>query len=314
MAAGKPLRDDDWCEVHLTAGAEVLNPAAEHTGSPGRYAVAAGHSRLRRRGLTLLVTAGAVIAWFAYSMSAPPLMDAPVRGVAIEILQPRPGASRPSAIRATYQVDGAAFTVLGVTGAFDGPVSVNRRFGSGRVRWFVVSAVPDCSDPATLDAARKAPHRLHVQRRVGDGRSSHGTPQLRGRVLDWDSAIQTACWQWLTAQRVHLVGLVDDQQQDRAGLRATLHSDLPRDIDVHVIDVADVATVDAPDSAVLHAGSSHSYRVRQPAGSCGSLQSLAWSLGPVGQDPQTVLTTALSAAQVSAIRAACARPAPSRRP
>lgn len=293
---GRP--DDDWTVVDLgPAGDDDVLSSGSDPGSHRRRAVVA---------VVAVVAVTAVWAASARPSPLPPLTTAPVQGVSIRSLDPAPGDHRPGAVSATYRVDDLAYAVVGVTGAFDGPVSVSRvREGTGSVRRYVVTAVPRCTDPAALDTAARATHLVEVVRRYADGRTARGTPRASGSTLDWDAATRTGCWQWLSARLVHLDALAGVRNPRGAELVATLRSDLPRDSAVGVLDVADVATIDAPDSGVLRAGSRRTFRVRLPARSCASTRALAWAVGPVDADPQAVLTTTLSPTQLRAVREAC---------
>jgi hypothetical protein len=94
-----------------------------------------------------------------------------------------------------------------------------------------------------------------------------------------------------------------------AGLEVSLRSTLAQDVELRVVDIADVATVDAADAGVLPAGSTRAFRVRLPVGDCAApgLPALQWSVGPVGADPVTVLSTPLDPAPRAGVDAALRR-------
>ena len=283
MSTGPPLRDDDDLDSppHPT-GPEVLshgwspalgqNLAQAWAGSwVGRHRLAA-----RRALAGLMVVAGLVAVVVVRRPAAlPALSDALVTGVSIDVRPPSIDGT-PGAIVATYQVakspTGVRFSVDGVTGPFVRASTIRRTPAAGDVgEVFVVSAEPDCSDPASLDAVR-SPYLLSMRVAAPNGRSSGGQLHLTGGLVDWDAAVRQDCWQGLMARSLHVEGVRTELHKAarRVDLSVSLRNSSPRGIRVHVIDIADVSTVEAADSGVLSAGAEATLRVRLQIRDCSS--------------------------------------------
>jgi hypothetical protein len=260
--------------------------------------------------------------------SAPPLPKAQLTGVSIEVPAARPGGSGPRPIVATYRVkpigSGTHVAVIGVSGPFV-KTSVARAVAdpaaaAGTV--VTVKAVADCTDAASLDTTT-GPYLVAVTRTNSHGRSATGRVRVPRSPVDWAAAVRQDCWQRTAARGIVIdaIGAERDPRSHQLVLTVTLHSTIPGEVRVRVIDVADVATLDEADSGTLRAGAERAFRVRWPTVDCSlpvlpfsnvssgtrrgrriDTPALAWSIGPVGGDPAALFMTALSPGQITTVR------------
>ncbi|MDQ1627118.1 MAG: hypothetical protein QOI54_862 [Actinomycetota bacterium] len=284
-----------------------------------------------RAATTLLVVAAGVTATVVALRPPPGPSPAGPPLVGVSVVVPPPPSLGPTArpVVATYRLSAAGaaarVAVTGVTGPFVGSSEVRRASRRGGATVFTVSATPDCRSAASLDA--RGGRYLVVTTRTGtDGRPARARVRLPGSRVDWAAAIRAACWQQLAGHGIEVAAVraAPDRASRRVVLAVSLHSSLPRDVQVGAIDVADVATLSAADAGILQAGSDAVLHVRWPIEDCASpalpptayaadedavdrpVATLAWSVGPAGKDPAALTVTVLSATQLATVRHAVA--------
>lgn len=153
-----------------------------------------------------------------------------------------------------------------------------------------VDAVPDCSDPSSLDAPASP---SYVVQLVGpDGAF---TAPLPLEVHDWGSALRQACWLQRAAQGLTVRDLAvrPDPQGRWLGLELTLASTVGRDAQVQSVEFVD-RTCSGAQPVVLADGADARVLVRMPLSSCASgssglRQTVPWrvslAVGPPGLPP-----------------------------
>jgi hypothetical protein len=173
-----------------------------------------------------------------------------------------------------------------------------------------VTASPDCRQVGL--ERPPGPYLLAVTRTDVDGRRVRGQVPDGDSRADWAAAVQQTCWQAAAGTGITVVGVeaVTRPGDTVVDLAVMLRSSLPQDVQVRAVDVADVATLDAADVAVLGREQGRTLHVRVPVTDCGVpglATALRWSVGPVGGDPVIVLTTALGAGDRAEVEAALRR-------
>jgi hypothetical protein len=286
-------------------------------------------SVVARTGVALGLAAGLAAAALALRPAGePPLPRARLTGVSIEVPAAHAGGGDARPIVATYRIkpigSGTHVAVTGISGPFV-KASVARPVAapspvSGAV--VTVSAIADCTGAASLDTT-KGPYLVTVTRTNSHGRSARERVRVPASPVDWAAAVREDCWQRRATRGIVIegVGAERDAESHQLVLTVTLRSALPEDVHVRVIDVADVATLDAADSGTLRAGAEHAFRVRWPTVDCSlpvlpfsnvssgtrrgrhiDTPALAWSIGPVGGDPAALFMTSLSPSQLTAVQ------------
>jgi hypothetical protein len=180
-----------------------------------------------------------------------------------------------------------------------------------------VSVVPDCRPSATAPS----PYALELSSTNPSGRTAVTSISAPVGLVDWEAAIRQQCLADRAGSGLHVDALRarPDRQTGRITLLVTLHSTLREDLQIHVIDIADIDTLAAADTVVLPGGARRQVRVRLAVADCaspvsllgagaseaeGPNPSLTWSVGPANQDPTTLVGTALSSGQVAKVAAA----------
>jgi hypothetical protein len=287
-----------------------------------------------------LLGAAAVLGAVVVSGRPPPLVplsSAPLAGVAIEVSAVTATGSTGPGVRpivATYHLDTTdpdpRISVAGVTGPFIQTSTVRAAPADvGPYDAVTVTATPDCSSVASLDAG-PAPYELTIAERDAHGRSARGRLGQTDPAVDWDSAVRRDCWQAFAQQSLTVEQVRPTLQPSarRVDLDVLLRNGSDRGVTVQVLDIADVATIDAADSGVVPAGAGRWLRVRLPIRDCsspvlpltaiepsagaagdavGAQPALAWSIGPEGTDPLALLNTGLSSPQAALVRDAVLR-------
>ncbi len=284
----------------------------------------------RRPAVTRIVAGGTALVALAVTVSVArgeptaPDLDARVTGIALVTEADGPGAD--GVLVGTYRVTPAdprtTVTVDGVVGpGIRASGSRGRAGGDGDDR--AVAALPDCADPRSLDGPASG-YALDTTRTGPGGRAVRERIPVPGGIVDWGSAVRRACWAAAGRDLVP-VSLATRVAADgrRVTLDVGLRNGMGRDVEVHAVDVADVATLDAADAGVVATGATRTLRVRVPVTDCaradgapGSMAarsgvpaSLPWAVGPVGDAPVAVVAVPLTPAQVAAaaraVRAAC---------
>jgi hypothetical protein len=286
------------------------------------------HRRLVRVGLAaLVVVAVAVAVVIARRPSPPPPLSASVSGLSIQVAPQPVAAATVAPIVATYRVTphpGQRVAVDGVVGPLLGPSSATTQPSSGGTSVVTITARPDCSGPTSLDPPAGT-YRLAT---AGSGRLTVATSPV-----DWSGAVRQACWQAFAARDLTLTALEPQVREDspQIDLRVTLHSNLPRQVVVHVVDIANVTSFQVSDFGPVSTGSARTFRVRLPSADCktealpmstesesslaigsndlsanetGTRPVLEWSVGELDGAPIALFRTVLTAAQESAVRSA----------
>jgi hypothetical protein len=299
----------------------------------------ARHRRLPKGALAVVVVATVVaVAAVSHQREPGPPLSAAITGLSIQVApQTTRDADSPEVaqIVATYRVrrpaSGGRLEVQGVSGPLVRASSASRGpTSAGGTTVVTVTARPDCSSPDSLEVTTGS-YVLQVTRAGGADSGSASAIQVTGSPLDWSGAVRQDCWQDFAAQSLRVSGVRADVRPDspQIDLQVSLHSTLPQDVRVQVVDIADVTTLVAPDAGTVRQGGVRVFRVRLPVPDCasgalpmstvpsaasggGPEPVLEWSLGPVEGEPIALLRTVLSSADRSAVRAAvrrvCARP------
>jgi hypothetical protein len=336
--AERIFRSDRERAIHSATGAaggDVLSdgraPTAFGQFARTRLAAALGRHRtvVARTVAAFAIATGLAAAVLALRPAAEsPLPRAQLTGVSIEVPGSRPGGADARPIVATYRIkpfgSGTHVAVTGFSGPFvkasvARPVAGPAPDAGAVVR---VSAIADCTDAASLDAT-KGPYLMAVTRTNSHGRSVNERMRVPTSPVNWAAAVRQDCWQRRAARGIVIdgIGAERDPRSQQLVLTVTLRSAIPGDVHVRVIDVADVATLDAADSGTIQAGAEHVFRVRWPIADCSlpvlpfsnvssgtrrgrhiDTPALAWSIGPVGGDPAALFMTALSPSQLTTVR------------
>jgi hypothetical protein len=273
----------------------------------------ARHRTLLPVGAGVLVAVGVGVAAFVLvrQHADDPGADLALSGVSIS-------AQHPGAITGTYDVamgdQGAGLVVNRVVGPLIRSSSGASRGGTDGAESLTVTALPDCTSPASLDRPSER-YYLDLTRTGFDGRAEGLRIAAPTDLVDWGAALSRECWRQLAS--LELTPLTVRATVADGGrlvlLDVTLRNGLGRDVQVQVVDVAEAAALDAADSGVLGQGSQRTFSVRLPVPDCAAsvpTELLSWSVGPVGGDPTAVVSTALSPEQASTVRTAvrAARP------
>lgn len=226
--------------------------------------------------LALLVLAGLVAAL------------APRPGARIAIEDPESAVPHPWPALTAYYVLTADTQVraVGLAGPMVGGSTAD--IGPGGV--LQVDAVPDCSDPASLDAPGPATYDVQLV-----GPDGPVTTPLPDGVLDWGSALRQACWLERAADGLTVRDLAvrTDPLGRWLGLELTVVSSVGRAAQVSSVEFVDRARGGAQQVVLADAAGS-SVLVRMPlsscaAGSSGLRQTVPWrvslAVGPPGSQP-----------------------------
>jgi hypothetical protein len=299
---------DDGLPAPRRPAESVRRAAARHPLATGVVAVVT----------VLMVALGAVVA----TRPAPPV---PITGLALTPVPLTHLLASPESL-ARQGLVGAAYDVVGPTGSqpaqVRGIVGPGIRASSARsagatltpAREFLVTAIPDCADPAVLDPG-PADYRLDVSRTDDQGRTQTARVDVPDAAAAWLAPLRTQCWSVLARAGLTLRGVTAavDRHHTTVLVTAELANGLGRPATVTAVDVADVSTIDPADTADLPVGATAHLRVRIPVTQCGSgsraaapavVTSVGWAVGPVGGDPAAVVATPLTPAEQAVVAGA----------
>ncbi len=319
----------------------------EVIGSPASTSRLDGRRRLLGRAGAAALLLAALVAGVVAVGPHPrvPLSEKPFVGLSIKTVPPPTLASGAPMVVATYRVvpaqPPAAYAVDAVVGPFIGSSAPLAAPAAATATDLVsVGVTPDCSDPSSLDAVG-SPYYLRVIRTEADGHQTTGLVPAASAGGDWAAVIRRYCWA-RESSRSLTIEHVDARVQPHGHqvlLSVVTRNGLAQDVRLQVVDIADVATLDAADSGLLRPGAMRAFRVRLVVADCltpflalptlgdgtggdgtggtrkGGGLALSWSVGPGTGDPQATALTALSPDQVArirrAVRSLCSPPATS---